>query len=1166
MNAPAHAVRPKAASEPARRAASPSPSAAAPATTPRYLRPSLKLGGVNDPEEHEAEHAAGVITGGGCYQVHDPGGSMHLRAASPPAAETHTRASPAQGATHPPIRAAVAPPLLDPGASGRVRRAVAEPILDPGASGRVRRAAGPPAPGIGSDVAKQIERARSTATRPLPPAVQARLERGFGERMDNVGVHTGPAARAAARAIGARAYTEGERITLGAGESEHDVRLMAHEATHVVQNRRAAGVFRALPADSTARHAPQGEVRKTELPKSELHKSEQHKSEIHKSELRKSELRKSDAPQGQPIRRFGLDTILDKFADWANVIPGFRLFTIVIGMNPINQAPVERSGANILRGAVELIPFGGLIVKALDTYGIFEKAGAWVEEQIKTLGMVGSAIYHALMDFLDSLGLSDIIHPGDVWDRAKRIFTDPIDRLIDFFKAVGTGIIELIKDAILKPLAALASKTKAWDLLCAVLGHNPITNEPVERSADTLVGGFMKLAGQEDVWESIQKAHALQRVWAWFQKAIGDLIGFVREIPGLFIAALKSFVIQDLLDLPGALLRVAGMFADFVGKFIKWGLDAAWTLLEIVFDVVSPAALGYIKKTGAALKKILKNPLPFVGNLVKAAKLGLSNFADHIGTHLKNGLIEWLTGALTGVYLPKALSLPEIGKFALSVLGVTWMQIRGKIVKALGPTGEKIMSGLEKAADFIIALVNGGPAAAWEMVKDKLNDLKDTVIDGIKGFVESTIVKVAIPKLVAMFIPGAGFIAAIVSIYGTIKAFMEQLARIAAAVAAFIDSIVAIAEGRIGGAAAKVESALAGVIPVAIGLLAGFLGLGGIADKVMGVIKKVQAVVDKALDTAIAWIIGKAKALFAKLFGGDKKDDRSEEQKTKDKLAAIGDAEKLLPKKDFDERAVKEKLEPIKKRYRLLALTLVVDSKKDQTETVHFAASASDEIVGNQQTVLTIGTMRFLVFKAGDGVIRIVIPETDDEVVLKERATTVKKISDLMEGLSLDEPMARSLVSKLPPSDLDAVYGLLLQFSREKGEMPPDEFILQQLRNQKGTSAAYRQIPGREKRALTVHLGSEDIGGPPREPLSEFALVFFVGHGKWETRTHPETLFTEYIFLGGGRPDVNALGAIQVNDSGQVVKILKVSDKLKGGETKLIELMKSAGWVVTLSK
>src|SRR5262249_10025058 len=50
--------------------------------------------------------------------------------------------------------------------------------------------------------------------------------------------------------------------------------------------------------------------------------------------------------------------------------------------------------------------------------------------------------------------------------------------------------------------------------------------------------------------------------------------------------------------------------------------------------------------------------------------------------------------------------------------------------------------------------------------------------------------------------------------------------------------------------------------------------LGKVADKVMGIINKVRDKVDKALDTAIAWIIGKAKALFARLFSkkNDKKD------------------------------------------------------------------------------------------------------------------------------------------------------------------------------------------------------------------------------------------------------------------------------------------------------
>jgi len=78
---------------------------------------------------------------------------------------------------------------------------------------------------------------------------------------------------------------------------------------------------------------------------------------------------------------------------------------------------------------------------------------------------------------------------------------------------------------------------------------------------------------------------------------------------------------------------------------------------------------------------------------------------------------------------------------------------------------------------------------------------------------------------------------------------------------------VQIAAGNIGAAAAKVESILSGLLALAINFLMGFAGLGKVAGKIMEIINKVRGTVDKALDTAIAWIIGKAKGLFASFFG-----------------------------------------------------------------------------------------------------------------------------------------------------------------------------------------------------------------------------------------------------------------------------------------------------------
>jgi uncharacterized membrane protein len=160
-----------------------------------------------------------------------------------------------------------------------------------------------------------------------------------------------------------------------------------------------------------------------------------------------------------------------------------------------------------------------------------------------------------------------------------------------------------------------------------------------------------------------------------------------------------------------------------------------------------------------------------------------------------------------------------------------------------------------------VTLVRDGPAAAWDKIKEQLSNLKDMVIGGITDFVVDMVVKKAIPKLIAMFIPGAGFVSAILSIYDTVMVFVNKISQIIQVVTGFIDSLVAIAAGNIAAAANRVEKALANVLSLAISFLAGFAGLGKVADKVMGVINKICAPIDKALDWLVNWIVTLAKKL-----------------------------------------------------------------------------------------------------------------------------------------------------------------------------------------------------------------------------------------------------------------------------------------------------------------
>ena len=692
-----------------------------------------------------------------------------------------------------------------------------------GAAQAARSAARPAAPAVGPSAAARITSLLGGG-QPLPKDVKDFMEPRFGADFSGVRIHASESSAKLSNELSAQAFTVGNNVFFSRGayqpQSREGRELIAHELTHTIQQG-------AAPQRSAQNPVAMRVDRQ--------------------------------------VQRLGISDALDYFADKANYIPGFRMFTIIIGVNPINMAPVSRSAGNVLRAIIEFVPGGALLTEAMANHGVFDKADAWVEQQISSLGMTGRMFKDALSQFIDSLSWRDIFHLGDVWDRAKRIFTTPIDRLISFIKGLAIGILNLIKDAILRPLAKLAEGTRGYDLLKAVLGRDPITGDPVPRTADTLIGGFMRLIGQEDVWENMKKANAVARCFAWFQGALSALMGFVAQIPQLAIQAFRSLEVADVILIPRALLKVAAVFGNFIGRFITWAGNAVWNLLEIVFDAVSPGAWGYIKKTGAALKSILKNPLPFVGNLVKAAKLGFTNFVGRFLTHLKTGLLDWLTGSLPGIYIPKAFDLREIVMFVLSVLGLTWANIRQKLVKVVG---EPVVVALEKGFDIVVTLVRDGPAAAWDKIKEQLGSLKDMVISGIMDMVLTTVVQKAVPKLIAMFIPGAGFISAIISIYDTIMVFVNKIKQIIAVVKSFVDSIVAIAGGAIGAAATRVEAALAGGLSLAINFLAGFIGLGKVADKVMGVIQKIRAPIDKALDWLINFIVTTAKKIFSYLFGG----------------------------------------------------------------------------------------------------------------------------------------------------------------------------------------------------------------------------------------------------------------------------------------------------------
>lgn len=108
---------------------------------------------------------------------------------------------------------------------------------------QVQRQAAPLASSSGSAAPPAVHAALNAPGHPLSGADRTAMEGRFGQDFRHVRVHTDAQAAASARAINARAYTVGRDVVFGEGQyapgTHAGRRLLAHELTHVVQQRAA---------------------------------------------------------------------------------------------------------------------------------------------------------------------------------------------------------------------------------------------------------------------------------------------------------------------------------------------------------------------------------------------------------------------------------------------------------------------------------------------------------------------------------------------------------------------------------------------------------------------------------------------------------------------------------------------------------------------------------------------------------------------------------------------------------------------------------------------------------------------------------------------------------------------------------------------------------------
>ena len=308
------------------------------------------------------------------------------------------------------------------------------------------------------------------------------------------------------------------------------------------------------------------------------------------------------------------------------------------------------------------------------------------------------------------------------------------------------------------PLSDFCRQIPGYGLVTVLLGRDPFTNAPVPRTAMTVVRAFAEFipGGTEKVDQLVQSG-ALDRAHAWFQQETSARNLTWDRVTGTFSAAWASLQLSDVMHPIDTVTRIVGLFRPLMSDLVGFAGAALMKLLELIYEAAMGAGgrriLAILMRARATFVTIIRNPVGFLRNLMGAIGQGIRQFMGNILTHLRDGVIAWLTGpvAAAGVQMPERWDLRGIIWFVLQILGLTWDRVRGKLVRLIG---EPAMALLERGFQLIQDIRERGLVQALrDRVTEFFGNLRESALGAIRGFIQQRLVQAGIQQLLSLLSP-----------------------------------------------------------------------------------------------------------------------------------------------------------------------------------------------------------------------------------------------------------------------------------------------------------------------------------------------------------------------------------------------------------------------------
>ncbi|WP_163397784.1 eCIS core domain-containing protein [Flavobacterium fluviatile] len=387
---------------------------------------------------------------------------------------------------------------------------------------------------------------------PLSGKIKTEMESGIGADFSNVRIHNDANAVQMNKQLGAQAFATGNNIYFNEGKynpNSHDGRhLLAHELTHTVQQGAA--------------------------------------------------IRKKTEDNISPAPEMIQGSFLDYFPDWiineARHIPGYTLFTVIIGYDPLRQADVERTPINLIEGLMGLVPFGTAIFDKLQEYGILQQVFDWVEGKLSELGLTIDSILNLVEEIWDKVEFPYT----DIIDLVAQKFNEVVNRITSFVSATVDQVITWIKEALIGVAEPILAENKAWSLIKKIIKYDPLRDEAVNATTVEILEDFLILIDKQTELEQMREKGTLQKTADWLDTQVGTFTSLLGELRGLITAAWDAIHPSNLANIADNLSALAAQTGEFLQRVWDFASGVALKVLELVKE----SLLGWLSSQAATVR------------------------------------------------------------------------------------------------------------------------------------------------------------------------------------------------------------------------------------------------------------------------------------------------------------------------------------------------------------------------------------------------------------------------------------------------------------------------------------------------------------------------------------------------------------------------------------